>query len=917
MGPPSREAADPASAADRGHRASAGRWRRAAADGGQPGHERPAGMRRPSPPDGVGAVPPQHPDEHVGRQPPPASLDRRPATRPRAPASRDRASASAGRPRRASIGRASVGARPSGTAGAAVGSRPAGRPCRRRRSRACGPTGSAPVRRRRRRRAARPAASGGSRRSVPSRDAVTSSCQWSVTEPLRSLARGLVRRTSRGRFPTGTLTPRSRTTGRRRGPTSRARSARWTVSGTAPSSVHSTVTSTGSPADAASRRRQARHAGRPAASAPVASVRHPPVAAAVPVPPGASPGRGRPTARRRSTAPITAHAPATVDSRRGGHRVGGRVVVHARRRGARPTARGSGAGRPRCAVPDDERVVERLAVGGEGEDHRPPAAVAPAQPRAAHLDAILARVAAPGDDPRVGRRAPRPARRPGAPASRRRWRPRRRAMPGARRTRRPAWARRCRMPSSASTISCQSGRAPTTPARRRTRLASAPARASTRRAASVVPRGVAGQSGIGEAGAQPVVEPAVELDEPCPQAGDALVASLRSRSGAAVRPARRPRRPRCRRSGRGRRRRSGPWCGLGAAGVSVDPRGRPPAARRWPGPGRGPTSPAGRGRACTAAIGSGTSIATPRRRGRPSCRRARARSPATPPRRPSVGAERRPPGRHGERLGRRERAGFGASATTCSIDQRFGAPAAVPTPTAADVTDPLSHRPRFALSDRARTRTKGRSRQLNVRSCTPPRSPPRSRRSSSPSCRTRRCWRRSSCRRASSGRSPVWIGAAAALTAADGHRRGGRAAARPAARPPGERRRRRPVRRRRRRALAFGGEADATKPTRRRGGGRHRPSTSGWRVSATVLRRRVPRRVGRPDPAGDGQPGVHAVRPCRSSSAPRRRWSRSPAIGVIAGRALLRVLPERLLRRVAAGIFAAAWPCSPRRRDPG
>ena len=47
----------------------------------------------------------------------------------------------------------------------------------------------------------------------------------------------------------------------------------------------------------------------------------------------------------------------------------------------------------------------------------------------------------------------------------------------------PAWAIRCSMPSSASTSACQSGDAPTSPARRRTRLASAPARASTSRAA--------------------------------------------------------------------------------------------------------------------------------------------------------------------------------------------------------------------------------------------------------------------------------------------------------------------------------------------------------------------------------------------------------------------------------------------------
>ena len=39
-------------------------------------------------------------------------------------------------------------------------------------------------------------------------------------------------------------------------------------------------------------------------------------------------------------------------------------------------------------------------------------------------------------------------------------------------------------------------------------------------------------------------------------------------------------------------------------------------------------------------------------------------------------------------------------------------------------------------------------------------------------------------------------------------------------------------------------------------------------------------------------------------------------IGVVAGRALLRVLPEHLLRRIAAGIFAVARRARCGRRDP-
>ncbi len=98
------------------------------------------------------------------------------------------------------------------------------------------------------------------------------------------------------------------------------------------------------------------------------------------------------------------------------------------------------------------------------------------------------------------------------------------SRPGSSGTRWPASARRWSTPSSASTTSCQSGRAPTTPARRRTRLARAPARASTSRAARSSHVGVAGQRGVGQAGAQAVVEPAVELDEAGLEARHALVA---------------------------------------------------------------------------------------------------------------------------------------------------------------------------------------------------------------------------------------------------------------------------------------------------------------------------------------------------------------------------------------------------------
>ena len=53
---------------------------------------------------------------------------------------------------------------------------------------------------------------------------------------------------------------------------------------------------------------------------------------------------------------------------------------------------------------DGEPAVERLAVGGERQDHRPAAATRALQPGAAHDDAVLLDVGAAGDEPSIGHR---------------------------------------------------------------------------------------------------------------------------------------------------------------------------------------------------------------------------------------------------------------------------------------------------------------------------------------------------------------------------------------------------------------------------------------------------------------------------------------------------------------------------------
>ena len=267
----------------------------------------------------------------------------------------------------------------------------------------------------------------------------------------------------------------------------------------------------------------------------------------------------------------------------------------------------------------------------------------------------------------------------------------------------------------------------------------------------LVPRGVAGQRRVGESGAQAVVEPAVELDQPATQPLDPLVAA---RSRSAVR--RRgvvARSPSSASAGRRAPARLVRRATASRRRVPVDPR-RPPAGAVAAGDmAAHPHHQQGQARACTAANGWGTSTARQRRRGRPSCRTARARSHGSDPSADAlVGAERRPAGRDGERLGggepRRRAARWPPPARSSSV-------AALAHP--VDCTEGVSQRPggrsppvsrpSVALTAFSTSRV-----GLNGRSCIRRPSSRRSPRSSWPSCRTRRCWRRSCCRPGSSDR---------------------------------------------------------------------------------------------------------------------------------------------------------------------
>ena len=320
------------------------------------------------------------------------------------------------------------------------------------------------------------------------------------------------------------------------------------------------------------------------------------------------------------------------------------------------------------AVADDERVVERLAVGGERQHHRPP-------PRA---HARAATCGAPRCGPRgcrCARRRPtcrcrgrRPARRPGAPASRTPWRRRRRAAPGSSGTRWPACGEQVQHAELGEHDLVPVGPGADDAGEAADAVGEGAGPGVDEPGGEVVPRGVAGERRVGEAGAQAVVEPAVELDEPAAQAGDALVALARR----GRRPSGGRRRLGARPASARRRRRRGGAGGAPRAGACPSTQARDAGGRHGrpaPGPCTHITSSA---RACLhgcdrlghehrQARWAWSTIVSYGSRPEPRQRPHTARSSA-----PSDDPARR------ARRGRRpaaKRAGDGAMATTCSIVQ--------------------------------------------------------------------------------------------------------------------------------------------------------------------------------------------------------------------------------------------------------
>ena len=371
------------------------------------------------------------------------------------------------------------------------------------------------------------------------------------------------------------------------------------------------------------------------------------------------PSRHRPGCRP----PSTATGPSTSSLRR--------LVLHADERPDRhPTGEVVQVGVEDRA---DRRLGrEGLAEGGEVEQ-QPPAPGAPAeQPGAPHGDALLLGVA-PGDDVPVvgdGRAGQHllPGDRPadggahahgqvrierGRPAPRHRQRVERRASRRARR--RARWARR-----------------PSSSVARRTRLASAPACASTSRAPRL-PTSRRRRVRGGQAPPDLIGQPAVQLvqagsDPRRPLVGPPLlaaVAAAANRSSTEV-------------GGRGHGGRDG---ASGPRFAPAQPRRGPPAssppARAGPWWARcpRPTAAAARGCACTAPSGSGTSSARPGRPVHHHLVAARPRCPGRGPRR----RHRRSPGwtTWPARPGRAAcaTAASGARASTSAVVHRAGAPA--------------------------------------------------------------------------------------------------------------------------------------------------------------------------------------------------------------------------------------------------
>ena len=172
---------------------------------------------------------------------------------------------------------------------------------------------------------------------------------------------------------------------------------------------------------------------------------------------------------------------------------------------------------------DRQRGVEGLAVGGERQDHRPRSGANAAEPHTAHLDEVLADVAAPSDEPAVGFRgrcldiglADLPATRHGDAVGERA-RQLRNALPGL--------GEEVQDAHLGEHVFVPLRLGADTPGEPANTVGEGSGAGVGEPAGHLVPRCEAGDARIGEAGAETILEPAVELDESTDEPRDAFVA---------------------------------------------------------------------------------------------------------------------------------------------------------------------------------------------------------------------------------------------------------------------------------------------------------------------------------------------------------------------------------------------------------
>ena len=227
-----------------------------------------------------------------------------------------------------------------------------------------------------------------------------------------------------------------------------------------------------------------------------------------------------------STAPTSSHTPTVVDaaSAADGRPSTGRCVDVVHR------ADESALAGTRVAVQvgvddraDGQRRVEGLAVGGERQHHRPASGAHAAQPHPPHLDEVLADVAAAGDEPVVGLRRRRldvglahlPAARDGDAVGERA-RQLRNALAGL--------GEEVQDAHLGEHLLVPVGLGADPPGEPADAVGEGAGTGVGETAGQLVPRGEAGDARVGEPGAQAILEPAVELDEPAEEPLDAIVA---------------------------------------------------------------------------------------------------------------------------------------------------------------------------------------------------------------------------------------------------------------------------------------------------------------------------------------------------------------------------------------------------------